>query len=118
MNPEQLIGAHSRPRVTRKGPLIMSHFDRFAGIGIAKNRLDVYRRPDGLAFVTLNAMIKTDTSWNTPHETQLLRMKRRHRQGRDRVRKNLYAATLPAAPRAGLCFAPKTCLVRPARPSQ
>jgi hypothetical protein len=52
MNPEQLIGAHSRPRMTSQGPLIMSHFvmshfDRFAGIGISKNRRDICCHPDG-----------------------------------------------------------------------
>jgi hypothetical protein len=45
MNPEQLIGAHSRPRMTSQGPLIMSHFDRFVGIDISKNRLDIYGHP-------------------------------------------------------------------------
>ena len=32
----------------------MSHFDRFVGIDIAKNRLDIYCHPDGLAFCVAN----------------------------------------------------------------
>ena len=32
----------------------MSHFDRFVGIDISKNRLDIYCHPDGLAFCVAN----------------------------------------------------------------
>jgi hypothetical protein len=34
-----------RPRMTSWGPLIMSNFDRFVGIDISKNRLDIYCHP-------------------------------------------------------------------------
>ena len=32
----------------------MSHFDRFVGIDISKNRLDIYCHPDRLAFCVAN----------------------------------------------------------------
>ena len=55
MNPEQLTGALcSDPAPQARDIAIMTQFDRFVGIDVAKDQLEVYCHPDGLRFQVAN----------------------------------------------------------------